>query len=175
MDFSKLRSIQTTNPREQKFELKWSKVKESFTWSNGKFDELALEHNSLELFVMDEVNEIYLGVHPGNAGPFYKRADGKMKGKTFKSISFSRACEASGFGDNLLTVTAVGEHPELNIPLFKIACAVNASVSEEEGSVVDSPEAMEEIEADVEMESKAVEAGVPSPAQPEAVVEEAKF
>lgn len=103
MDFSKLTAIRNANPAGQKFDLKWSKAKEEFRFSDKQFASMQLEYNSLTQFDHPD-GRVIIAVVPGNDGVFYKKQKGKVKGKRVKNGRLSKACEDAGLDNNLTLV-----------------------------------------------------------------------
>ena len=95
MDFSKLTKVGNANPAGQKFDLKLSKAKEEFRFSDKLFAQMQLEYNSLAQFDNTE-GKVIIAVCPGNSGVFYKKSTGKVKGKRFKNSRLAQACEVAG-------------------------------------------------------------------------------
>ncbi len=108
MDFSKLTMVSNANPTGQNFDLKWSKAKEEFRFSDKLFTKMQLEYNSLAQFENTE-NKVIIAVCPGNDGVFYKKQTGKVKGKRFKNGRLSQVCEEAGLGTDL-SVKHLGTH-----------------------------------------------------------------
>ena len=100
MDFSKLTMVSNANPSGQNFDLKWSKAKEEFRFSDKVFAQMQLEYNSLAQFENTE-NKVIIAVCPGNEGIFYKKQTGKVKGKRVKNGRLSQACEEAGLTTDL--------------------------------------------------------------------------
>ena len=127
MDFSKLTMVSNANPTGQNFDLKWSKAKEEFRFSDKIFTQLQLEYNSLAQFENTE-NKVIIAVCPGNDGVFYKKQTGKVKGKRFKNGRLSQVCENVGLSTDL-TVKHLGTF-ELK-EMYEIVNRVSEPVTEE--------------------------------------------
>ncbi len=109
MDFSQLTAVGNANPTGQDFDLQWYKGKGEFRFSDKLFASMQLEYNSLTQFD-DPEGKIIIAVMPGNTGVFYKKNKGAAKGKRFKNIRLSEACDAAGFTTNKLTCEHLGSN-----------------------------------------------------------------
>jgi len=142
MDFSKLSPVNIVNPKGQNFKLKWYPTKQEFKFSNNLFAELQLEYNSLSQFD-DPDGAVFLAVCPGNAGVFYKKAQGRTKGKRFKNARLSETCQTLGLPTDL-DLRYVGDNNELKmykvIPRVPSNTAPDASDEAEEQSIQEDPQ-----------------------------------
>ncbi len=154
MDFSKLAAVSNANPSGQAFDLKWSKAKSEFRFSDKLFASMQLEYNSLTQYENPE-GIVLIGVNPANEGVFYKKQKGSVKGKRFKNEKLSAAVEAAGLGSKL---TAVHRGANGAIEMYQImnkADADNPYLAPEDDQVEEiDPNQMEigedKAEADVE-------------------------
>lgn len=119
MDFSNLKTVENANPTGQNFDIKWKVAKGEFIFSNAQFEKMSLEYNSLREFYGEtetdaegnkRIDEVFIGVCPGNDGVFYKKSQGKGKGKKFKNVQLSNACTEAGLDYKTLSLLYKGNN-----------------------------------------------------------------
>lgn len=79
-----------------------------FRFSQASFKELGLDANSLSAKVTKDGKQVFLAVHPGNTGDFFKSRGAKVKGNAAEHNELSQFLTKAGITGNAFSLNKVG-------------------------------------------------------------------
>jgi hypothetical protein len=133
LDFSKIRVVETNNPREGNaasvkaarkrapFLLKVNYEKEKLVFSKSLFNELGLAHNSLALAQAGTVEgKVILAVCPGDTGVFHKGKAGRRKGQIITSRTTVEQLTALGQTSGKFNLKHLATDPDTQWQYFQL-------------------------------------------------------